>query len=244
MVQVANVEVIVSHHERATVRVGDVFLKIDGDDGRLDVEVGAMRLAPVPTPEIRWRRPNVLALGRVGGEELGLPGVESTASPAAWAAAGAAARALHAAPLPPWPGWSLDEFRGHLGDACTWLLDRGVVPPDVVHAHRALAEIAIRPWTPVFTHGDYQSAHVFVDGDTVSGIIDWADACQGDALYDLAVLTAGHGERLDDVERGYGADLDRDVIRGWWSFRRLASVRWMTEHGFDPVGDIAALNFI
>lgn len=46
------VQVIVAHAERATLRVGDVFLKIDADQGRTDLEVEAMALAPVPTPQI------------------------------------------------------------------------------------------------------------------------------------------------------------------------------------------------
>ena len=54
------VEVVVAHHECATLRVGDVFLKIDADQRRTDVEVEAMAMAPVPTPEILWRKPPVL----------------------------------------------------------------------------------------------------------------------------------------------------------------------------------------
>ena len=51
MADVEEVEVVVAHHERATLRVGDVFLKIDADQTRTDVEVEAMAMAPVPTPE-------------------------------------------------------------------------------------------------------------------------------------------------------------------------------------------------
>ena len=40
------VEVIVAHHERATLRVGDVFLKIDADQMRTDAEAEAMALVP------------------------------------------------------------------------------------------------------------------------------------------------------------------------------------------------------
>ena len=96
----------------------------------------------------------------------------------------------------------------------------------------------------LFTHGDYQSAHVLVDGDRVTGVIDWADACPGDAWFDLAVLTVGHPERLDDVIAGYDADaeVDRDVVRGWWAVRKVGSVRWQVEHGFDADGDIAELH--
>ncbi|MGI8459316.1 MAG: hypothetical protein ACR2LI_14570 [Propionibacteriaceae bacterium] len=67
MADVEEVEVVVAHDERATLRVGDVFLKIDGDQTRTDVEVEAMALAPVPTPEILWRKPPVLALAALPG---------------------------------------------------------------------------------------------------------------------------------------------------------------------------------
>lgn len=39
---VEQVEIVTSHHERVTLRVGDVFLKIDADQTNLDVEVEAM----------------------------------------------------------------------------------------------------------------------------------------------------------------------------------------------------------
>jgi hypothetical protein len=42
MSTVEDVEVVVAHNERATLRVGDVFLKIDADQTRTDVEVEAM----------------------------------------------------------------------------------------------------------------------------------------------------------------------------------------------------------
>ncbi|CAM5732600.1 hypothetical protein STENM223S_10001 [Streptomyces tendae] len=56
------VEVVVAHAERATLRVGDVFLKVEADQARIDAEVEAMSLALVPTPEILWRKPPVLAI--------------------------------------------------------------------------------------------------------------------------------------------------------------------------------------
>ena len=97
---VDTVEVVVAHGDRATLRVGDVFLKIDADQARTDVEVAAMAMAPVPTARILWRDPPVLALAAVPGTALGHLGEPSTGSSAAWAAAGAAVRALHDAPLP------------------------------------------------------------------------------------------------------------------------------------------------
>ena len=214
MADVDEVEVVVAHSERATLRVGDVFLKIDADQTRIDVEVEAMAMAPVPTPEILWRKPPVLALAAVRGTALGRLDEPSTASPAAWAAAGAAVRTLHDAPLPPWPGRTVDELAARLDGECEWLVANDVLPADVVTRNRRLAETVLRPWTPVFIHGDLQIAHVFVDGDEVTGIIDWSEASQGDALFDLATLTLAHEEHLDDVVAGYGTDVDRDLIRG------------------------------
>src|SRR6188472_2381712 len=234
MADVDEVEVVVAHRERATLRVGDVFLKVDADQTRTDIEVEAMALAPIPTPEVLWRQPPVLALAALPGTALGRLGQPSIASAAAWAAAGAAVRMLHDAPLPPWTSRRLDESAAHLDDECERLVTSGVLPADLVTRNRRVAEAAFRPWTPVFTHGDLQISHMFVDGDEVTGVLDWSEAGQGDALYDLATLTLGHEEHLRDVVAGYGGDVDLDVIRGWWSMRSLLGIRWLLGHGFDP----------
>ena len=234
MASVAEVEVVVAHQDCATLRVGDVFLKVDADQTRTDVEVEAMALAPVPTPEVLWRKPPVLALAALPGAALGRLGEPSVASAAAWAAAGAAVRRLHDAPLPPWPGRSPGEVAAQLDAECAWLVTNGVLSVDLVTQNRRIAEAALRPWTPVFTHGDLQVAHVFIDGERITGVLDWSEAGPGDALYDLASLTLGHEERLGDVVAGYGIDVDLDVIRAWWSLRSLRAIRWLVEHGFDP----------
>ncbi|MFD4460459.1 phosphotransferase family protein [Nocardia sp. NPDC058480] len=234
MADVEPVEVVVAHHERATLRVGDVFLKIDIDQGRTDIEIEAMALAPIPTPQILWRTPPVLALAALPGTALGRLGEPSTSPSGAWAAAGAAVRKLHSAALPPWRGRSLDELAVELDVACAWLISNGILSADMVTRNRRIAEAALRPWAPVFTHGDLQVAHVFVAGDEITGVIDWSEAAPGDALYDLATLTLGHEERLGEVVAGYGTDVDLDVIRAWWSLRSLRGIRWLVEHGFDP----------
>jgi phosphotransferase family enzyme len=95
-----------------------------------------------------------------------------------------------------------------LDGECEWLVTNGVLPTDLVTRNRGVAEAALRPWTPVFTHGDLQLTHVFVDGDEITGVIDRSEAAQG--------------------------DLDLDVIRAWWSLRSLLAFRWLIEHGFDP----------
>jgi aminoglycoside phosphotransferase (APT) family kinase protein len=232
---VDEVEVVVAHQARATLRVGDVFLKVDGDQTYTDVEVEAMTLAPIPTPKVLWRKPPVLALAALRGTALGRLGEPSTASAGAWTAAGAALRVLHDAPLPPWPGASLDEKASSLESECAWLLANDVLPAGLVTRNREVAEAALRPWRPVFMHGDLQVAHVFVDGDEVTGVLDWSEAGQGDAMYDLASLTLGHPEHLGDVVAGYGAEsVDLDAVRAWWSLRSLTAIRWLVEHGFDP----------
>ncbi|MFF0393994.1 phosphotransferase family protein [Kitasatospora sp. NPDC004615] len=231
------VEVVVAHSERATLRVGDVFLKVDADGARLGAEVEAMSLAPVPTPEVLWYQPPALAMAALPGTTLGRLGGPSTGSPAAWAAAGAAIRKLHDAPLPSRlgrAGRSIAVLAAELDAECELLVANGVLPADLVTRNRQVAEAALRPWTPAFTHGDLQIAHVFLDGDEVTGIIDWSEAGRGDALYDLATFTLGHEEHLADVITGYGTDVDREVIHAWWSLRSLLAVRWLVEHGFDP----------
>jgi len=230
------VKVVVAHSERATLRIGDMFLKVDADQARIDAEVEAMSLAPVPTPEILWRKPHVLALAALRGTTLGRLGGPSTGSPSAWAAAGAAIRRLHNAPVPPWPGRagrSITALLAEIEEECERLVTNGILPADLVTRNRQVAEAALQQWTPAFTHGDLQIAHVFLEGDEVTGIIDWSEAGQGDALYDLATFTLGHEEHLDDVIAGYGTEIDLDVIRAWWSLRSLLGVRWLIEHGFD-----------
>jgi len=240
---VQEIEVVVAHAERATLRVGDVFLKIDTDPARIDREVEVMARAPIPTPEVLWHKPLVLALAAVPGAALGLLGKPSPASAATCVAAGAAARALHDAELPPWPSSQCQQqpVRGsgdtlelpRLLDAeCEWLIANGVVSAEVVRRNRLIAEAALRPWAPVFIHGDLQIVHVFVDSDEVSGVVDWSEGGQGDPMYDLATLTLAHEEHLDDVNAGYGGDVDTDVIRAYWALRSLMSTRWLAEHGY------------
>ncbi|MBB5916672.1 hypothetical protein BJY24_005584 [Nocardia transvalensis] len=229
-----DVEIVVTHHERATVRVGEVFLKIDGDPARIDAEVEAMLSAPIPTAKILWRKPSVLALAALPGTALGRLGEPSSASATAWAAAGAALRMLHDAPLPPRRGRTPERLAAELGAECAWLVTNSVLPADIVARNRRIAEVALRPYPPVFTHGDLQLTHVFVDGDEITGVLDWSEAARGDAMYDLATLTLGHPERLTDVVSGYGTGVDLEVIRAWWSLRSLRGVRWLIGHGFDP----------
>ena len=176
----------------------------------------------------------MLALAALRGAALGRLGQPAVAPPAAWAAAGAAVRLLHEAPVPPWPGEAVDALAARLDDECEWLLANDVLPPTWSRATAAWLRGRSGRGRPVFTHGDLQIAHVFVEDDEVTGVLDWSEAQQGDALRDLATLTLGHEEHLGDVLAGYGTDVDLGVIEAWWSMRSLLGIRWLIEHGFDP----------
>ncbi len=253
---VDEVEVVVAHSERVTLRVGDVFLKIDADQTRIDREVKVMARVPIPTPKVLWRKPPVLALAAVPGAALGVPTEPSRASSAAWVCAGAAVRTLHNTALPPWQSSQCQqrpvlssrgavEFPPLLDSECEWLVANDVVSADVVRRNREVAEAALRPWTPVFIHGDLQIAHVFVDGEEVSGVVDWSEGGAGDAMYDLATLTLAHEEHLDDVVAGYAGDIEIDVIRAYWALRSLMEIRWLVEHGYGAAAtlpEVAVLN--
>ena len=239
-----SVEVVLANNDRVTLRVGDTFLKVDADQARTDIEVGALGLAPVPTPDVLWRNPPVLALAAVPGQTLGRLGQPSTASPTAWAAVGAAIRTLHDAPLPPRPAKPLGEQAVRLAEECDWLVANNVLSSDAVDRNRELAEQVLRSYEPVFIHGDLHLEHVFVAGDVVTGIIDWSEARQGDALFDLASLTLANEDHLDHVIAGYGGGVDRDMIRSWWSWRCLLNVRWLIENGYgspDELPEVAVL---
>ena len=109
-----------------------------------------------------------------------------------------------------------------------------VLPSELVDRNRRRAESVLRQWRPVFIHGDLHVLHVFVEGDSVTGILDWSEAAPGDAAFDLASLTFAHPERLDEVLDGYGNGIDPTLVRARWSYRCLTAVRWLVENGYGP----------
>ena len=228
------VEVVVAHSQRVTLRVGDVFLKIDSDPAHADIEVRAMAMAPIPTPAVLWRKPPVLAIAAVAGEALGTPRRTIRRVAGGVGRGGCRHSGAPRCTVATVAGAQPHDVAAELDSECAWLLANGVLPAEVIRRNREIAEVALRPWTPVFIHGDLQITHVFVDGDEVTGVIDWSEAAPGDAMFDLAILTLGHEECLDDLLAGYGDGADRDVIRAWWSLRSLTASRWLIEHGFDP----------
>ena len=234
-------EILLEHQDRAVVRVGDVFIKVETDIDKAMREREVLGIAPVPVPEVLWwmlGHPSLLALARVTGAAL-----SGSTSSDDWRAAGQVVRRLHEEPTPEWQSWLRPGVVRHwLDDDRDWLLAHALLDPHVVEAAHAIAADVLtqRSVDPVLTHRDLQAEHVFVDGGEVTAIIDWGDAGLGDGLYDVATLTIRHRDRLDDVLDGYG-EVDRAVIRAWWAERFLGEPRWLVEHGFDPAESLAGL---
>ncbi|WP_260693735.1 phosphotransferase [Streptomyces sp. BHT-5-2] len=141
-------------------------------------------MALIPTPELLWRKPPVLALAAVSGAALGRLGKPSIAPLAAWCRLTDAARRATAAMA------RFESRRDRIAPRrrgeCEWLVTNGVLATPVDTQNRRVVEAALRPWTPVFTHGDLQVTHVFVDGDEITSVVDWSEADPGDALFGLA----------------------------------------------------------
>ena len=240
-------DIITSHQERAVVRLADVFVKVDTSDDRVGRELAALGSAPVPTPQLLWHRAgpiHLLALSEVQGVPLGRYGSTSDSPSAAWSAAGAIARQLHEHQVPAALELPSRYRLENLDELEEWLLAKRVADPGLVAEHARRARAASEEATNnSLVHGDFQPEHVIVTADnTVAGVLDWGDAGVGDPHMDLAVLTVGHREHLDAVLDGYRREVDRERISGYWSWRRLGSIRWMLNHGFDASGDVTALS--
>jgi len=115
-----------------------------------------------------------------------LEGVEATCLSVDPVALGAALRVLHApetlaaagAVLPADPLGRVDmDVRLPL------LEERGIDAPALVAAARALPP----PRHTAVCHGDLHMRQLLVDGDVLTGIVDWVDVCRSDPAVDLSV---------------------------------------------------------
>jgi Ser/Thr protein kinase RdoA (MazF antagonist) len=112
-------------------------------------------------------------------------------------------------------------------------------------------------------HGDCQPAHFVVSGTrhpasgpggtgapggpgVITAMLDLSDACTGDPVWDLAVLTLDDPGRLDDVLAGYAAEPGlirrvRALAEPYRLLRRLSEAVWLHAHGFDAGPHVALL---
>ncbi len=169
-----------------------------------------MERAPIPTPRSVAQSP-CSHWPPSGGRRWAGSAEPSTASSAAWPRRVPPCGSCMTRPCA-LAGRSLDEKAADLDSECTWLLRTTFFRP-TWSASREVAEAALRPWTPVFMHGDLEVADVFVEGDEIDGVLTVRGRPRR-WMYDLASLTLGHPEHLEDVVTGYGGDVDLDVVRG------------------------------
>ncbi len=125
------------------------------------------------------------------------------------------------------------------------VVDRGLLDRSTAEALRRRAdEVLARMPAPArrLLHGDCQPDHVLLDeAGAVIAIIDWGDASTGDPVWDLAVLTADHPDRLPIVLDAYGVAPSTDeVVLAYWIVRHLGSATWLLDHGFDPSAEVRA----
>ena len=111
--------------------------------------------------------------------------------------------------------------------------------PAVEWAFRWLFRHQPRNADPVVCHGDYRTGNIMLDGDRITGVLDWEFASWGDRLEDIGWFCArcwrfgqdrleagGIGHRAD-LYQGYEEELGRPVdwsMVGYWEI--LATVRW------------------
>ena len=178
-----------------------------------------VRALGVPAPEVvhlelddaRLGRPYLL-MAHVGGDEAG------PAHPAL-PEVGAHLRRIHEVELPDFGWLGADPSRlggsGKTWMTVTWAVpglekveSAGLIPP----GQRAAVESAIERHRDVLEnlevgrllHGDLHRRHIYVDGDALSGIIDWGDSLVGDPLYDLGRLHRADPDSLARILEGYG----------------------------------------
>jgi aminoglycoside phosphotransferase (APT) family kinase protein len=136
---------------------------------------------------------------------------------------------LHGAPIPPGlpnpaAGW-LDYMLEEAGENLEHFNVDGT--PELL-AH--LRQVRPEPVAPTLIHGDYMIDNVMVEGERVTGVIDWSGAAVGDRRYDLALATrpqreAFGAERARDLQafyEGYGAApisaFDFDYFNGLYEY--------------------------
>lgn len=90
----------------------------------------------------------------------------------------------------------------------------------------------------VLLHNDFHSGHIFVEDNRVTGIIDWERALSGDPYYDLAVSEYFLGNQFAHLLKGYGRDIDCQVIEDYRLIILLSKAHWHYENNHDDLPKI------
>lgn len=207
----------------------DVVVRLLADDGRRAMEVAVMARAAaagVPVAEVLWSSsgpPPVTVQRRLDGQRLA--DVEPTEELCASVAATMAA--IHAVGVAGGFGSLTTDLVGEEARLSTWFTARvraeadGVGPAgedrflvDETLARFDAAAGLLDAQVPVLVHGDLQPHNLLVDGDRLTGVLDWEAAKAGPPAFDL----------------------------GWWDWFSAAwSTPWPTDRmlaHYDPGGDV------
>lgn len=228
------------------VRVGqEVFaVKADARVGFQQREVEAHRRAAaagIPVSEIVGMDegpPATVAMHWVDG--VSLHGQDSAA---AWRAADRVLRMIHAqSPLrrreQPWDDFILDQFATDVPHLAKHGLTDGEIAAARKRAEGLRPVLASEPL--VWLHGDCQAEHFLMDAENerILAVIDWADAQEGAAGVDFAVLTLFDDDVLAHVLDGYEADADFSkrlaaTLPLYAAVRAAGAASWLDAHGYD-----------
>lgn len=200
----------------------------------------------VPVPKVILfdpAPPSLLVLETLNGVPLA-----ECDEPDAWKSAGRVIRQIHSCsvpasvlPLGERGGWwkhhlkwlALEiETREHAADIDARLIRR------VDAMARPVFEKAEEP-DPLLIHGDCQAEHFYIRRGApsrVEGVLDFGDACVGDVVWDIAVLTLWHPENLRQVLSGYGGgdllfDRAHRLVPAYQLLRLLGEITWLRQFG-------------
>ncbi len=154
------------------------------------------------------------------------------------------------------PVYSADEYRFRRLAEVDRAAATGQVPPRLLSRwERAVEEVGAWRFVPRCVHGDLAEENVLVEGDRITGIVEWAEARVGDPADDFARLALGSNEpALDPVLAAYAAARheppDPALRRRARLSGELALARWLLhgvntdDHGIvaDAVGMLRDLD--
>jgi aminoglycoside phosphotransferase (APT) family kinase protein len=95
-------------------------------------------------------------------------------------------------------------------------------------------------WLPAsrdIVHMDYTLANVLVDGDTISGVIDWGGTRSGDRLFDLATLVYYARGEAQEIERYVVERIGREGLSVYLAHMAIRQSDWSLRHHGLAAGD-------
>lgn len=134
------------------------------------------------------------------------------------------------------PVYTAEEYRYRRLAEVDRAAGTGQVPARLLERwERAVEEAGAWRFMPCCVHGDLAGEVVLVDGDSITGIIEWSEARVADPADDLAWLAVGSAvPALDTVYTAYTAArrelVDKDLRRRAQLAGELAVARWLL-HG-------------